>query len=123
MRSYVGFVRDRSGGLISVRFRRFYLGGCALNTSITPYFAFLSVFYSLSVYFYRGCIKTFLNLFYNVLLELVLALAVSGAGSVLPKLFPGYPWRAVLLALYLALVFPDHVGRCGFHEFPVVVCH
>nr|DAU67481.1 MAG TPA: hypothetical protein [Caudoviricetes sp.] len=27
-------------------------------------------------------------MFYNVLLELVLSLAVSGAGSVLPQLFP-----------------------------------
>lgn len=51
------------------------------------------------------------------MLELVLTLAASGAGSVLLKLFPGYPWRAVLLTLYLALVFPDHVGRCGFVGF------
>nr|DAU27641.1 MAG TPA: hypothetical protein [Caudoviricetes sp.] len=40
MRSYAGFVCDRSGGLISVRFRRFYLDSCVLNASITPYLAF-----------------------------------------------------------------------------------
>lgn len=32
--------------------------------------------------------KTFLNAFYNVVLELALVLAVSGAGFTLPQLLP-----------------------------------
>lgn len=51
--------------------------------------------------FYRGCVKTSLNAFYNVLLELVFG---SGCSAAVPGLFPGYPRQAVLLVLCLALV-------------------
>ena len=59
-------------------------------------FDFLSVFYVLSVYFTTVAQKTFLSVFYNALLELVLVLAVSDTSSVLPQLFPRYPRRAAL---------------------------
>jgi hypothetical protein len=52
--------------------------------------------------------------FYNVISELVLALAVSGAGSVLPQLFPVRS-RVIPGGLCcLILVLPDHAGRRGF---------
>lgn len=55
-----------------------------------------------------------LNVFYNVLLELFLALAVSGAGSVLPQLFPVRS-RVVPGGLCcLALILSDHAGRRSF---------
>lgn len=61
--------------------------------------------------------KTLLNVLYSVLLELVLALAVSGAGSVFLQLFPGCS-RVIPGGLYcLALVLPDHAGRRGFVGF------
>lgn len=67
-----------------------------------------------SVYFNHGCTKTFLNVFYNVISELVLALVVSGAGSVLPQLFPGCS-RVIPGGLCcLVLVLLDHAGRRGF---------
>lgn len=53
-------------------------------------------------------------MFYNVISELVLALAVSGAGSTLPQLFPGCS-RVIPGGLCcLALVLSDHSGRRGF---------
>ena len=56
-------------------------------------------------------------MFYNVLLELFLALAVSGAGSVLPQLFPVrsrvFPGGLCCLTLILS----DHAGRWGFVGF------
>lgn len=58
--------------------------------------------------------KTFLNVFYNVISELVLALVVSGAGSVLPQLFPVRS-RVIPGGLCcLTLILPDHAGRRGF---------
>lgn len=39
------------------------------------------------VYFYHGCVKTSLNAFYNVLLELVFG---SGCSAAVPGLFPGW---------------------------------
>ena len=58
--------------------------------------------------------KTFLNVFYSVMLEFVLALAVSGAGSVLPQLFPVCS-RVIPGGLCcLALVLSDHAVRRGF---------
>lgn len=58
--------------------------------------------------------KTFLNTFYSVMLELVLILVVSGAGSVLPQLFPGCS-RVIPGGLRcLTLVLLDHAGRRGF---------
>lgn len=72
--------------------------------------------------FYHGCTKTFLNAFYRVLIELILALVVSGAGLVLPQLLP-FRSRVIPGGLYcLALVLSDHAGRRGFHGFLVVVC-
>lgn len=68
--------------------------------------------------------KTFLNVFYNVILELVLYGCVwrwFGTSAAVPGPLPGYPRRAAFLALCLALVLPDHAGRCGFHGFHVAV--
>ena len=92
MQSYADFVRDRSGGLISVRSYEFLLGRLRLKCFYNAVFGFLSAFYVLSVYFTTVAQKTFLNVFYNVISELVLALSVSGTGSVLPQLFPGCSW-------------------------------
>jgi hypothetical protein len=61
--------------------------------------------------------KTLLNVFYSVLLELVLVLAVSGTGSVLPQLFPVRSRVIPGELCCLALVLPDHAGRCGFVGF------
>lgn len=58
--------------------------------------------------------KTFLNVFYSVMLELVLALTVSDAGSALPQLFPGCSRVNPGGLCCLALVLPDHAGRWGF---------
>ena len=58
--------------------------------------------------------KTFLNVFYSAMLELVLALSVSGTGSVLPQLFPGCSWVIPGGLCCLALVLSDHAGRRGF---------
>lgn len=56
-------------------------------------------------------------MFYNVISELVLALAVSGAGSTLPQLFPGCS-RVIPGGLCcLTLVLLDHAGRWGFVGF------
>lgn len=75
------------------------------------------------VYFTTVARKTFLNAFYNVLLELVLVLAVSGAGSVLPQLFPA-GFRVIHGGLCcLPLALSDHAGWCGFHGFPVADRH
>lgn len=75
------------------------------------------MFYVISVYFYHGFIKTLLNVFCNVISELVLILVVSGAGSVLPQLFPVRP-RVIPGGLCcLALVLSDHAGRWGFIGF------
>ena len=68
----------------------------------------------LSVYFTTVVQKTFLNVFYSAMLEFVLALVVSGAGSVLPQLFPGCSWVIPGGLCCLALVLPDHAGRRGF---------
>ena len=58
--------------------------------------------------------KMFLNVFYNVISELVLALVVSVAGSVLPQLFSGCS-RVIPGGLCcLTLVLPGHAGRRGF---------
>lgn len=68
----------------------------------------------LSVYFTTVARKTFLNVFYNVLLESVLVLVVSGTGSVLPQLFPVCS-RVIPGGLCcLALVLSDHSGRRDF---------
>ena len=85
MRSYAGFACDRSGGLVSARF---LLGRLCLKCFYNAVFGFLNVFYVLSVYFTTVALKTLLNVFYSALLELVLVLAVSGTGSVLPQPFP-----------------------------------
>ena len=61
--------------------------------------------------------KALLNVFYSVLLELVLVLAVSGTGSVLPQLFPVRSRVIPGELCCLALVLPDHAGRCGFVGF------
>ena len=114
MRSYADFVRDRSVGLISVRSYEFLLGRLRLKCFYNAVFGFLSVFYVLSVYFTTVAQKTFLNVFYNVISELALALVVSGAGSVLPQLFPGCSWVIPGGLCCLALVLPDHAGRWGF---------
>lgn len=37
-----------------------------------------------------------------------------GTSAAVPGPLPGYPRRAVFLALCLALVLPDHAGRWGF---------
>lgn len=66
------------------------------------------------VYFTVVAQKTLLSVFYSVLLEFVLILVVSGAGSALPQLFPGCS-RVIPGGLCcLALVLPDHAGRRGF---------
>lgn len=106
VRSYAGFVRDRSGGLISVRFRRLFL-----KYFYNAVFGFLSVLYVLSVCFTAVARKTFLNVFYNVILELVLALVVSGAGLVLPQLLPVRSRVIPGGPCCLTLVLPDHAGR------------
>ena len=72
------------------------------------------MFYVLSVYFTTVAQKTFLNVFYNVISELALALVVSGAGSVLPQLFPGCSWVIPGGLCCLDLVLSDHAGRRGF---------
>ena len=77
MQSYADFVRDRSGGLISVRSYEFLLGRLRLKCFYNAVFGFLSVFYVLSVYFTTVAQKTFLNVFYSAMLELVLALLYS----------------------------------------------
>lgn len=66
------------------------------------------------VYFTTVAQKTFLNVFYNVISELALVLAVSGAGSVLPQLFTGCSWVIPGGLCCLALVLSDHAGRRGF---------
>nr|DAL74123.1 MAG TPA: hypothetical protein [Caudoviricetes sp.] len=65
--------------------------------------------------------KTLLNLLYSVLLELILTLAVSGAGSVLsqvPGPLPGYPLRAVLFCSGSA----RSCRAVGVHRLPVAIC-
>ena len=54
------------------------------------------MFYVLSVYFTTVAQKTFLNVFYNVMLELVWALAVPDVSAAVSGLVPGYSQRAVL---------------------------
>ena len=112
MQSYAKFVRDRSGGLISVRFRRLFL-----KYFYNAVFGFLSVLYVLSVCFTAVARKTFLNVFYNVILELVLALVVSGAGLVLPQLLPVRS-RVIPGGLCcLTLILSDHAGRRSLYWF------
>ena len=53
-------------------------------------------------------------MFYNIISELVLILAVSGAGSVLPQLFPVRSQVIPGGLCCLALVLSDHAGRWGF---------
>lgn len=90
------------------------MGELCLKYFYNAVFDFLSVLYVLSVYFTTVARKTFLNVFYNVILELVLTLAVSGAGSVLPQLFPVRS-RVIPGGLCcLTLVLLDHAGRRGF---------
>nr|DAU38459.1 MAG TPA: hypothetical protein [Caudoviricetes sp.] len=60
-------------------------------------------------------------MFYNVISELVLVLVVSGAGSVLPQLFPVRSHVIPGGLCCLTLVLSDHAGWCGFHGFPVAV--
>ena len=117
MQSYADFVRDRSGGLISVRSYEFLLGRLRLKCFYNAVFDFLSVFYVFPVYFTTVARKTFLNVFYSVMLGLVLALAVSGAGSTLPQLFPGCSWVIPGGLCCLALVLLDHAGRRGFIDY------
>lgn len=90
------------------------LGRLRLKCFYNAVFGFLSVLYVLSVYFTTVARKTFLNVFYNVLLELVLILAVSGAGSALPQLFPVRSRVIPGELCCLVLVLPDHAGRRGF---------
>nr|DAH05471.1 MAG TPA: hypothetical protein [Bacteriophage sp.] len=53
---------------------------------------------------------------------MVLILVVSGAGSVLPQLFPVRSRVIPGELCCLTLVLPDHAGRRGFIGFPVAVC-
>ena len=97
-----------------MRSYEFLLGRLRLKYFYNAVFGFLSVFYVLSVYFTTVAQKTFLNVFCSVMLELVLALAVSGTCSVLPQLFPGCSWVIPGGLCCLALVLSDHAGRRGF---------
>ena len=101
-------------------FRRFYLGSCALNASITSYLAFQACFMCF-LYILPRLRK---NAFKRVLQRYIRIGFGSGCvwrwlytSTAVPGLLPGHPRRAVLLALYLALVLPDHAGRRGFIGF------
>lgn len=95
----------------------FLLGWLCLKCLYNVVFVFLSVFYVLPIYFAMVARKTLLNVFYNVISELVLILAVPGAGSVLPQLFPVRS-RVIPGGLCcLTLILPDHSGRRGFAGF------
>lgn len=76
---------------------RFLLGRLCLKYFYNAVFSFLNAFYVFPVGFYHGCAKTFLNTFYNVMLEpvLVLTLAASDASTVVPGPLPGYSRRSV----------------------------
>ena len=109
MQSYADFVRDRSGGLISVRSYEFLLGWFCLKYFYNAVFGFLSVFYVLSVYFTTVAQK---NVFKRILQRYIRIGFGSGGvwrwfgtSTAVPGLLLGYPRRAVLFGSS----FPDHV--------------
>ena len=102
-------------------FRCFYLGGCALNASITPYLAFQACFMCF-LYILPRLRK---NAFKRVLQRYIRIGFGSGCvwrwlytSTAVPGLLPGYPRRA-------ALFDSGFVRSCravGFCRLPAVVC-
>ena len=122
MQSYADFVRDRYGGLISVRSYEFLLGRLRLKCFYNAVFGFLSVFYVLSVYFTTVSQK---NVFKRILQRYIIIGFGSGGvwrcfgtSAAIPGLLLGYPRRAMLFG-------SGFVRSClsaGFHRFPVAFC-
>lgn len=110
MRSYADFVRDRSGGLASVRFGRFCLGGCALNVSITPYFAFKACFIRF-LYILPWLHK---NTFKRVLQRSIRISFGSGCVWYFRSCSRSAPGLSPAGCTVGALVLLEHAGRRGF---------
>ena len=66
--------------------------------------------------------KTLLNVLYSVLLELVLALAVSVTSVAVPGPLPDLSPASCVSGSLFGSGSPDHAGRRGFYGFPVAVC-
>lgn len=94
-------------------FRCFYLGGCALNASITPYLAFQACF----IYLLYILPRLRKNVFKSILqcsVRIGFGSGVSSTSAVVPVPLPGYPRRAVLFGSG----FVRSCRAAGFHRFP-----